>query len=108
MPNKRFWISWVQPGDDYRPLTYPPNTGILGWWCSGYSGEGSTICAVVEAPNSSDAKAAILKDWPEALELDDWRFVEERAKDWRPNDRFPLSEWMEPRFNESENARQTD
>lgn len=28
----RFWLSWHQPTEDYRPLTDPPVEGVLGWW----------------------------------------------------------------------------
>jgi len=28
----------------------------------------------------------------------DWRFFEERAPDWMPGDRFPLSDWSKERI----------
>lgn len=34
-----YWISWVQPGDDVRPLHYPPGERVLGWWSTGYAQE---------------------------------------------------------------------
>lgn len=94
----RFWISWHQPGDDYRPLTYPPNESVLGWWCSGYTGGGelSTLVALVEARSEDAAKAAILHDWPDA---GDWRFCIERDNEWLPSDRFPIDQdWMRERL----------
>jgi len=92
----RFWISWWQPGEDYRPLTFPPNNHILGWWRSGERGEGeSSLCAAVSAKDEDAAKRYVLKDWPEAT---DWRFCNVVASDYVPGDRFPLSDWMKPRF----------
>ena len=95
----RFWISWVQPTEDHRPLHYPPGEAILGWWCSGEdcATNNSMLCAVVEAASEKQAKRVILKEWPEAGNVE-WRFVEERGDDWLPGDRFPLSDWMKPRF----------
>ena len=95
---KRFWISWYQPTEDYRPLADPPNAAVLGWWCSGYrcSDEAATLCALVAAEDERRAEAAVKVDWPEAEE---WRFCEERADDWRPTDRFPIeSEWARERI----------
>lgn len=95
-PRLRFWLSWVQPTEDHRPLTYPPNEAIIGWWCSGYTPEDhATICALVEAVDEEGAKLAVLKDWPEAGE---WRFCEQFGLSWQPNDRFPLSDWMQERI----------
>jgi hypothetical protein len=94
----RFWVSWYQPTEDYRPLTYPPNNHILGWWCSGHAEVGSTICAAIEAENEEAAREAVLKDWPEAFDVEDWRFINEKPNDWKPGDRFSLSDWMIERF----------
>ena len=95
----RFWISWVQDTEDHRPLAYPPNKSVLGWWCSGYDAyDRPVICAAVEARQEADARDAILKEWPEALNAGDWRFFERRQDDFAPGDRFPLSDWMRERF----------
>lgn len=66
----RWWLSWYQPGPDYRPLTYPPNEQILGWWCTGQGGPvaGSdvdlfTLCALVEAKTEAAAWKAVRKDF---------------------------------------------
>jgi hypothetical protein len=93
---KRFWMSWNEPAQDYRPLNYPPNASILGWWCSGYDGDGvvSMICAWVAAEDEDAAKAAVVLDWPGDKS---WRFCDEVAMDWRPNNRFPLSAWSKER-----------
>lgn len=92
---KLWWISWYQPTEDERPLTFPPNEAILGWWNSGSrcSDNAHTICAVVRAETEEEAKAAVRKDWPEA---EDWRFCGETGG--LPGNRFPLGEWMTPRF----------
>lgn len=99
----RFWISWIQKTDDHRPLNYPPNEAILGWWCSGYDGDDNAVlCAAVEASEAMYACAAIFKEWPEAKDsmvANGWRFFEHDKGDaWKPGDRFPLSDWMVPRF----------
>jgi hypothetical protein len=92
----RFWISWHQPTEDHRPLTYPPNTSVLGWWCSGSDEKDRwTLCALVRAGTEADAQAAVLTDWPEA---EDWRFCNEVGTNFQPGDRFPLSEWMKTRI----------
>lgn len=93
---RRFWVSWVQPTEDYRPIQHPPNDSVLGWWCSGYNNNGNaTLVALIEADNEQSAEGVIKKDWPE---WNEWRFIEERSNDWRPGDRFPLSDWMKPRI----------
>lgn len=95
---RRFWMSWACDSDDHRPLTYPPNDAIRGWWCSGYDADGNAIlCAVVDATSESEAAKAVHCDWPESLEYVrnyDWRFIEPRDGTWKPGDRFPASDWM--------------
>ncbi|HXJ14100.1 MAG TPA: hypothetical protein VNH19_17630 [Candidatus Limnocylindrales bacterium] len=93
---KRFWLSWVQPTEDYRPLKDPPNEAIIGWWCSGSdSDDHATLCAVVDAKNESAAKKSVQMDWPEATS---WRFCDAVARDYQPGDRFPVSGWSKERF----------
>lgn len=94
---KRFWISWEQPGEDYRPLSVQYPAGFLGWWCSGYAGDGSysTLIALTDAESEQQAHEVIRKLWPEAPGGEkqfrhDWRFSEERPDGWTPGDRFPL------------------
>ncbi len=91
----KYWLSWYQPTEDARPLTYPPNKSILGWWNSGSrcSDDAHTICALVDAQSEDAAKKAVTKDWPEAKE---WRFCAE--SDGKLSDRFPLSDWMKERM----------
>jgi len=91
-----YWISWYQPTEDYRPLTYPPNAGILGCWCTGVRADGaSTLCAMVHANSQEQAEAIVQIDWPEAEE---WRFCDET--DLNLGDRFPVEEgsWQDKRF----------
>lgn len=96
---KRFWVSWVQCTEDCRPLNYlSPSAAILGWWRAVTSEEGTIIWACVEARFESDARDAILKDWPEAMESGDWRFFERKPDDFIPDDRFLVPDWMQARF----------
>lgn len=91
-----FWLSWYQPTEDHRPLEYPPNDAVLGWWCSGSrcSDGAKTIVAMVREETEDAAKKAIKKDWPEATE---WRFCN-TVENTTMNDRFPLSDWMVQRM----------
>ena len=94
----RFWLSWHQPTPDYRPLAYPPNAAILGWWCSGSIADENNVailCALVAAPNEGAAKAAVHVDWPEA---ERWRFCDAVDDAWRPGTRFLLAPWMRQRM----------
>jgi hypothetical protein len=100
---KRYWVSWTQRTEDFRPLSYPPNESILGWWCSGSDGDGNAVlCAVVAAAEDSDVCSAIFKDWPEAKDEimnNNWRIFCEKKVDWKPGDRFPINKtWMAERF----------
>lgn len=99
VPLKRFWLSWVQPTEDYRPLTDPPEPRVIGWWCSGYTAsDHATLCALVQAETMEYAKKAIRASWPEAPGVrGNWRIDDERPQGWLPGDRFPLSGWMERR-----------
>lgn len=96
-PRTRFWVSWVQPGCDHRPLTYPPNAAILGWWCSGFNeADESILCALVEATDDIAVTEAIKQDWSE-FDQSGWRFFNVVATDFLPGDRFPLTPWMQER-----------
>jgi len=109
MPTKkkhRFWVSWVQPTEDYRPLRFPPHEPVLGWWCSGYdAGDNATLVALIEAEDKEAAEKVISTEWPEWTS---WRFIEEVADDYLPGDRFPLSDWMEDRLKPKEETPTTD
>lgn len=95
MTNKtsRFWLSWIQTTEDYRPLTDPPHRAVLGWWCSGYDAQdNATLCALVQAESLGQAKSAVKSSWPECPDLDVvWRFEDMKGNDWLPGDRFPMT-----------------
>lgn len=94
---KTYWTSWEQPTEDYRPLTFPPNEGILGWWCSGKGENYATLCAVIAAENEEDAINIVKKDWPEWIQ---WRFMNENSE-IDLGDRFVVEadSWMIDRLN---------
>jgi hypothetical protein len=95
----RYWISWNEYSEDYRPLTFPPQKPILGWWKTGESGDGShaTLVACLDTDTEHHAKTIIESEWPNKDD-EDWRFCEVKDDDFVPGDRFPLSEWMQERF----------
>lgn len=93
---KRFWVSWVQRTNDYRPIGYPPHKPVLGWWCSGYDSQDNAILvALVEVKDEEDAQKVVSKEWPE---WDGWRFIDEVDSDFKPSNRFQLSDWMKERI----------
>ena len=101
MKSKLYWCSWYQSTEDYRPVKYPPTEQILGWWCSGHSLKGATLCAWVKAEDTADVLKTVNKNWPEITSMDQFRFCDEKDK-YEPCDRFPIEpyEWMEKRFEE--------
>lgn len=101
---KRFWVSWYQPTEDYRPLTDPPNKNVLAWWCSGSrtvmtngdERDEAILCAMVLGANECEVEKAVRKSWPEVKH---WRFYDEVAADWLPGNRFPIEkEWERERL----------
>lgn len=95
---KFFWVSWYQNTDDYRPIHFPPNSAILGWWCTGHGDKGATLVAVVEARDSSAVLHAIVQDWPEFT--GEVRFCDLIESPLPSNfgERFPMADWMVERF----------
>ena len=88
------WISWYQPTEDPRPLNFPPNQYVLGWWVTGETMDGVQIlCALVIATTEENAQRITKVDWPEA---EDWRFCEE-TETTELSDRFPYPDWAEKR-----------
>lgn len=82
-----WWISWYQPGKDCRPLTWPPPSPILAYWCTGGAIDGpATLVALVRAPSADHARAAVIDPgaWPDA---GDERFCDRRSIE--PGPRFP-------------------
>ncbi len=110
MAANTFWCSWYQPGLDHRPLKYPPNEQIIGWWCSGYAMDDngdftvSIICAWVKAASAKDVVKAVNKDWPEITSLDQFRFCEEHP--FVSNERFSVEsyDWMKKRVESLKNG----
>lgn len=106
----RFWLSWLESAEDYRPLTYPPNEAVLGWWMTGTAYDkatkegglegyrGTTICALVSAENEETAKEAIRKDWPGAMSEENTRFCRQVEPTYLPNNRFKLADWQRERL----------
>lgn len=97
----RYWLSWPQPTEDFRPLTDPPDPAVLGWWCSGFdSDDRAILCALVQANTLDAAKGAVRRSWPEAPgKRQAWRIEDEKHPTWMPGDRFPLdAEWMKQRL----------
>lgn len=98
---KRFWLSWEETSQDYRPLTDPPNRAVLAWWCSGEAGDSShrALVALVEETTLDLAKAAVMESWPCPGAAPVWRFCSQVSFDWRPGDRFPISKgWSQERI----------
>ena len=59
---KRFWMSWYDAEEDYRPLHDPPSEAILGWWCSGEHADGrATLVALVQADDLPSACVAVAR-----------------------------------------------
>lgn len=93
---KLWWISWWQPGEDFRILTWPPPEGVLGYWCSGERGEDNTIecsvCALIRAESEDAAWALVTAAgrWPDA---GDRRFSQEHDPAKGLSDRFPAPKW---------------
>jgi hypothetical protein len=66
--------------EDYRPVNWPVKHPF---WCTGY-GEGYSVVVAY-----ADNEAEILKNWPEADDID----IEERAE-YTFTDRFPKPDWL--------------
>jgi len=96
-------LSWYQPSDDHRPMTFPPPEPVIAWWCSGVSEQGATLIAIVRGQCELDAWVAIRNQqaWPDAGAE---RFVQyidiDTTKPEPFGDRFPLSDWMRTRLKE--------
>lgn len=85
---RRWWISWWEPCEDYRPARDHENAPP--WWCSATRVEDdaiwSAICAVVDAYSEETARTQVSRFWDPA----EWRFCERKADGWMPApDRFP-------------------
>lgn len=92
-----FWVGWQFKGADWRPIHFPPNEGILGWWKTGEAACGeptiSTLVGWVEAETEEAAVALVSEEWDVDLRGGDLRFVEQKQK-VVTSDRFPTKDWM--------------
>lgn len=66
--------------DDFRPVSWPVKHP---YWCTGYGDNYSIVVAY------ADDKAEILRNWPEATEIDAVEVTE-----YAFTDRFPKPEWF--------------
>lgn len=101
-----FWISWYETSEDHRPINFPPNESVLGWWCSGYRchDNAATLVAHVQSESEEKAQMVVMKDWPGDKE---WRFC--NLTDCKPpGDRFPPSEWSKSRYEKASKEENND
>lgn len=100
-----YWISWY-----YLPPKRAWGWEYHGpWWVSGVrdADDAVTICAAVQAESEDDAMEAIYLAYDQRPENIDFRFVEDRGRDWNPLDlggRFPAADWMVWPMNAEKNA----
>ena len=95
----RFWVCWYSPvvrvvepaktpdeGDlvERDSPEWQPPIVVRGEWVSGYrmSDDAATVVALIDAPSVDDIN--------DALQGFETRFVEHRADDYTPGDRFPM------------------
>ena len=91
-----YWLSWCEPGEDFRLLTYPPPESIVAYWNTGEDGDGSTVVALVRAESLAAAWSAVknVAAWPNAGKE---RFGHEYTRpELPPKDRFPPPHRSEP------------
>lgn len=102
MPETRWWMSFI--GDATRGVLWPPPEGMLGSWCTGWdSDDKPVIVCWTQAPTEEAARAIAAQSFPESAGRE-FRFCGVVEHDWRPNDRFPLSDWMEERLDAPANT----
>jgi len=69
--------------DDYRPVSWPVKHP---YWCTGYAANGSHSIVVAYADNKDE----ILKNWPEAEDIESTD-----ETDYTFTDRFPKPGWFQ-------------
>lgn len=62
---KRYWVSWCCYEEDWRSVYWPPQNGVMYYWCTGYGDGYATLCAVVDAEDEAGVKAAVRHNWPD-------------------------------------------
>ena len=110
---KRYWIGWYNLEEDWVPWSQlnnvPPIESVLGYWCTGSAWIPSrkswspTMVAAIDEYSVAFAMQILEYEWPcteRMLESheDILRFVKVKDPDYMPSDRFPLYDWMRPRF----------
>lgn len=91
LESPKWWVGW-----EAADMAFEIHTP---WWISGYACYDDenlpTICAAVAAETEEDAKAYIIASHDTPPDDLQWRFCEERRKDWQPfSSRFPRGDWM--------------
>jgi hypothetical protein len=88
---KNYWISW------YHEENFKPFELNTPWWQSGWRvhDDAGTICAAVKAESEEGAKEIIYVSYDERPIEIEFRFCEERPKDFSPfSERFEKEDWM--------------
>jgi len=67
--------------EDYRPITWPIKHP---YWCTGYDDDGAILVAY------ADNEEEIMRNWPEATDLDS-----SDRDEYVFTDRFPKPDWFE-------------
>jgi hypothetical protein len=92
---KKFWLSWYGARDaDGADLAFAYDGP---WWQSGELFDDGTpiFVAAVIAASPVAAHDVIRAAHDDGVGPKDWRFCEERSKDWSPFcERFPRAPWM--------------
>jgi hypothetical protein len=112
---KRYWIGWYNVDEDWASFSesrgkIPPTKNLLGYWCTGSAWIPAVedwrpvMVAAVDAVSVLGAMGVIRFEWPQNAYMlssreDLLRFIDVKDADFiPPSDRFPLSDWMLPRF----------
>lgn len=88
----RWWFSWHGPDDDYRAVLWPMPSAWLGYWCSGYGDDYSTIVGWAEAETVEDVAALVKEGWPEWE--GEWRIEPSPKPEAPTGGRFTRPDWV--------------
>jgi len=81
-------IRFQVPGNDGRPLSFPPSEGVGPFWVTGWTADEAWTLVVAYAPSVEAIKSR--HNWPDAVGIDD--FGEQEISF---SERFPCPEWWE-------------
>lgn len=89
MNHKRYWIRFVSPGSDARPVKVP---SPVEWWHSGYTSDDDAVIVALAHVDHDVAEVDVMNRVSNALEPY-WpdhhiEFATEVTSEWRPGDRF--------------------